>query len=609
MPFLRDVPIPKKLTRIITFTSTTALLIACIVFGIYEVLKFRSVLTRELISMADIIGANSTAALEFNDPDAGQETLSALSADSRIVSACIYTGDGKIFCDYHKDSSHIASFPTTPRENGIYLEKQRLILYRSIVLEGKEIGKICIQADFQEIYTRLYRYLLIALVVLLATTMIAYLLSSILQRLISKPIKNLSETARKVSESKDYSIRVSGKSNDEIGFLIDQFNNMLEHIQERDSTLFKELGERKRAEAALKYRSELERLIADISTSFINLPTQEIDDGIVTSLTRIGEFVEVDRCYIFILSEKQDMAELKYEWLREGIETSRDILTDVAIKDFKWGSKQISNFQAINIPSVNDLPDTATAEKRAFESRAIQSAIIVPMVYRERLKGFLGFDSIRMKRSWLPGDIALLKITGEIFVNALERKKIEEQIQNSLKEKEILLQEIHHRVKNNLQVIASLLYLQSSRIKDENTLAMFKDSQNRVRSMALVHESLYQYKDLAKVNFEQYIENLANTLFSSHGIDDKLIKLSVKVNNVSLKIDQAVPCGMIINELLSNSLKHAFPDARGGKIYVKFDVDSKERFRLIIKDNGMGFPADIDYRNTTTLGLRLEHPG
>ncbi|AUB39254.1 CheY chemotaxis protein or a CheY-like REC [Nostoc flagelliforme CCNUN1] len=140
-----------------------------------------------------------------------------------------------------------------------------------------------------------------------------------------------------------------------------------------------------------------------------------------------------------------------------------------------------------------------------------------------------------------------------------ERKQAEEQIKASLQEKEVLLKEIHHRVKNNLQIISSLLNLQAEYIKDNQALEVFKDSQNRIESMALIHEKLYQSQDLAKINFADYIQDLVTNLFYSYNVNSSAISLKMNVEEVFLAIDAAIPCGLIINELISNSLKYAFP--------------------------------------------------
>ncbi len=186
-----------------------------------------------------------------------------------------------------------------------------------------------------------------------------------------------------------------------------------------------------------------------------------------------------------------------------------------------------------------------------------------------------------------------------------ERKRDEEQIKASLAEKEVLLKEIHHRVKNNLQVISSLLRLQSRYIQDKTVLEMLKESQNRVRSMALVHEHLYQSQDLSRIDLAEYIHNLASNLFQAYQVNARGVKLNLKLAPAFLNIDTAVPCGLIINELVSNSLKYAFKDRNVGEVSIEFNRDSNNLFWLKVGDNGGGFPPDLDYKNSGSLGLRL----
>lgn len=186
-----------------------------------------------------------------------------------------------------------------------------------------------------------------------------------------------------------------------------------------------------------------------------------------------------------------------------------------------------------------------------------------------------------------------------------ERKKAQEQILESLREKEVLLKEIHHRVKNNLQVIVSLLNLQSGYIKDRQALDMFKECQNRVKSMAIIHEVLYQSKDLARVNFREYVRSLAANLFRAFGVNKANVGLDLRVESVALEIDTAIPCGLIINELVSNALKYAFPDGRHGTVTVDIHADPDGQLILAVADDGVGLPPAIDFRNTQSLGLQL----
>jgi len=192
-----------------------------------------------------------------------------------------------------------------------------------------------------------------------------------------------------------------------------------------------------------------------------------------------------------------------------------------------------------------------------------------------------------------------------VGIDITEQKLAEEALRTSLREKETLLQEVHHRVKNNLQVICSLLDLQSQTLKDQRTLEVFRESFNRVKSMALIHEKLYESTSLERINLAEYVETLTNYLLQSYGINQELITLKVDVEEVFLNIDTAIPCGLIINELISNSFKYAFPQERNGLIEIKLDSDTEQRFTLTVKDNGIGFSKDLNPQKPTTLGLQL----
>ena len=176
------------------------------------------------------------------------------------------------------------------------------------------------------------------------------------------------------------------------------------------------------------------------------------------------------------------------------------------------------------------------------------------------------------------------------------------QIQASLQEKEVLLKEIHHRVKNNLQLISSMMRLQSGKMEDANMLHVFKESQDRVKTMARIHEELYRSKDLARIDFAQYVQGLTTNLVRSFGSG---IKLIVDINDIYFGIDTAIPCGLIINELVSNCLKYAFPEGKQGEIRIGLRTNGSDQFTLTVRDNGVGFPVDLNFQKTNSLGLQL----
>lgn len=217
------------------------------------------------------------------------------------------------------------------------------------------------------------------------------------------------------------------------------------------------------------------------------------------------------------------------------------------------------------------------------------------------------------------------EFAGAVYItrDITELKNVENQLKSSISEKELLLREVHHRVKNNMQIINSILNLQSVHLKDKIVLNTLRESQNRVRSMAIVHEELYQSDDLSKIDFAEYMKRLVTELFNSYGVSQQVITSKISAEHIFLDIDTAIHCGLIINELVSNSLKHAFPliknietikspenpefkdqNIKKGKISIKFYSDNTLH-TLLIEDNGIGFPEYIDPQNTKTLGLKL----
>ncbi|HNS63335.1 MAG TPA: histidine kinase dimerization/phosphoacceptor domain -containing protein [Anaerolineaceae bacterium] len=232
----------------------------------------------------------------------------------------------------------------------------------------------------------------------------------------------------------------------------------------------------------------------------------------------------------------------------------------------------------------------------------------VPLKVRQRTIGVMVVQSYQEGIRFKDEHLDMMIFVSNQVAMAIERRRGEESIKGALQEKEVLLREIHHRVKNNLQVISSLLSLQADHVEDPQIVAAFRETQARVRSMSLIHEELYQASNLARVNFSDYLRRLTGYLANAYGVGGR-VRIHMDVRDVLLGVDTAIPLGLIVNELVSNALKHAFPDGRHGEIALWLtrieDEADQHWYELVVQDNGKGFPDNVDYRNTDSLGLQL----
>jgi PAS domain S-box-containing protein len=292
----RRVSIGQKLTRIILVTCGVTILMAGTALAVYDAVAFRAQMASELESTAGIAGSNSTAALTFSDARAARETLNSLRAEPHIVEACIYATDGTVLAKYERTDAEAKFTPPPRRPSGIEFTPDRASLFQPISLHGEEVGTIFLQSDLGELYARVRRFAEIVLIVMLASFVTAFLLASRLQRVISEPVLELARTASAVSSVKDYSLRASKSSEDEIGDLADQFNEMLSQIQARDSDLQAahrelearvdertselriEVSDRKRAQSELEERKAF--LNSVIENSPVGIVATGLDGGV-----------------------------------------------------------------------------------------------------------------------------------------------------------------------------------------------------------------------------------------------------------------------------------------------------------------------------------------
>ena len=218
--------------------------------------------------------------------------------------------------------------------------------------------------------------------------------------------------------------------------------------------------------------------------------------------------------------------------------------------------------------------------------QSIQIVLMVSVLLAALASGYLLYRTDRQRTRYL-----------------LESENAAEGLKQALADKDMLIREVHHRVKNNLLVIQSLLNLQSSKIKDEDTKGLFNESQDRVQAMSMIHERLYQSTDLSSVDFPEYIRSLVTLLFRNYKMDATNVTLKIDIPEITLDIDTIIPCGLIINELVSNAFKHAFPHGMG-ELYVGMEEEGENKV-LVVKDNGIGLPDKIDIYHTNTLGMQI----
>jgi PAS domain S-box-containing protein len=271
----------------------------------------------------------------------------------------------------------------------------------------------------------------------------------------------------------------------------------------------------------------------------------------------------------------------------------------------KYYGKSVDEFAGRHYWDV--LPFDRTPENEALLAQVIQSrkawrGSSVPYLFANRNPPELAyFDIILQPILDEHGEVECLFFSS---VDVTERTRAEARLRTSLTEKEVLLKEVHHRVKNNLQFVSSLLALQAARIKDRQITSAIKESQQRIRAMALMHEQLYRGPNLATVPIARHLTALCADLYRSYSVDPDRIALDLRVADVSLDLDRSIRCGLIVNELVSNAIMHAFPDGREGRITVRLDADD-DHYELAVADNGIGLPAEVDPLRTDSLGLQL----
>ena len=368
----------------------------------------------------------------------------------------------------------------------------------------------------------------------------------------------------------------------------------------------RDITQRREVQELLQNRLKFETAVADISSNFVRFPTEEVDQAIQIALQKLAELTGAVRSSVFRFDDDIQTVWNTHEWCSDPQYSQMAQFQDFPAEFFGWYLETLKRFEILSTNRLSDLPLKTAREREWVAQHGFQAQLFVPMISGDTLIGALGFyGSVGQEIEWPEEYVSLLTLVADLIVNALARQQAERQIKASLQEKEVLLKEIHHRVKNNLQVIASLLDLQSDYIADESVKNLLRESQSRVRSMALVHEQLYQKIDLARIDFADYVQRLMDYLLSSYRQGDDSVGLVLEVAPLLLTIETAVPLGLIINELVSNAFKHAFHNAHSGQISIRLEETDSNEITLIVSDNGPGLPPDLNPDQINSLGLTI----
>lgn len=443
-----------------------------------------------------------------------------------------------------------------------------------------------------------------------------------------KPVKNdMGEVVLLIPEGRDISDRKQAEA-----ALQRAYDDLELRVRERTKELAKtndelqtEIAYRVRVEAQLEIRIRQQAAVAELGQQA--LAQNDLSSIFNQACAITAQTLEVEYCTVLEILPKGDVL-----LPASGVGWERKLVGSATVN---FGLRILD----FGLPSAGEESKAIESEKQSQNPKLPQAdctllsnkSVILPDLSGEGFGGWplLGHREVRSgmsvvvkqttnlpfvvlevyaakERIFTQDDVYFLQAIANVLSSAIARQQAQAQIQASLKEKEVLLKEIHHRVKNNLQVISSLLGLQSRTIQDKQTIDIFQESQNRVRSMALIHEKLYRSKDLSKIDFAEYIRELTINLFRSYKTNSNNVTLLMEIGqNIFLDVDTAVPCGLIINEIVSNSLKYAFPKGEKGKINIKLNPLDEHQLQMIVSDDGVGLPANFDLKKSNSLGFKL----
>lgn len=418
---------------------------------------------------------------------------------------------------------------------------------------------------------------------------------------------------------------------DQIGIAIRQTNLY--------AKLETELSERRRAEQALAQQVQYEQLLQSISQQIRS--SLRLEEILAAAVTQVQQVLQVDRAIIFRLQPNGMGSIIRAATVPQyPVDMEIDALEEPFLEDWDYDKQgqpqiiaQLNNDHPDNDLLDNDLLDSDQLADCLVGDRQrtqVKSKLVVPIVQSDEetgpaVWGLLILHTCAHYRQWQPAEVELMQKIAVQMGIAIQQSDLYFQLETQLKQKEILIKEVHHRVKNNLQIISAMLKLQARTTQDTAVLDVLEDSRLRLRAIALIHEILYQSNNLEQLNFDKYIQKLANTILAAHNPTHH-IRLDCQLQPVCLNLDTAIPCGLLLNELITNAIKHAFPDGRKGVIQISLAtrtetasgapdqpldealiVQGNGSYSLTVQDNGVGMPSDLDPKQLQSLGLKIAY--
>jgi two-component system, sensor histidine kinase and response regulator len=569
MHFYGSSSIRQKLQRIVMVACTVALLVASGALTLYDRATFLRTKTQDLAASAQMVGSNSTAALAFGASISAQEILAALRAKPHVVDASIYDKDGRVFAKYSRDGTSSDFSPPSLQKYGISIEGRRMVLFQPISYKAESIGTIFIDSDLGDLNDRMIRFAVIAFLVLLVSLAIAFLLSSRLQRVISGPIRELANTAESVSAEENYSLRATKRSNDEIGVLFDQFNSMLDRIEQRDVALRKAHDE---LELRVDERTrELQKEVAERKQAEVALENQKtflnslIENNPVAIVAMDSQFC-VQMCnpafeHLFLYGQQEAIGQ-----------PLRDLITNPQLRD---------DFA----PELGEQVHEVTRRTRSDGTVVDVEIFAVPLAIEGKINGRLA-----------------------LFQDVTERKRAEEAMQRAKEAAEAnsrakseFLANMSHEIRtpmNGIMGMTELVLDTELDTEQRNYLNVAKVSADSL--LSLINDILdYSKIEAGKLEIDAIDFNLGNCL------GDTMKTLSLRAHQKGLElafeIEPDVPDGLIgdpgrLRQIIVNLVGNAIKFTEQGEVVLRVQAESRTeesiKLHFVVTDTGIGIPAD-----------------